>query len=90
MQKLLLLSQLMKTMLEIDEKVNVVDTVQTPKLSHSERLKALRRPTVFEHGAVVMDVFVMKLQNTEYSMADNRTLRIFLKKVARVSAKLAT
>ncbi|GFT28686.1 hypothetical protein TNCV_4832481 [Trichonephila clavipes] len=78
MQKLLLLSQLMKN----DEDINVEDIIQTSKISHSEELQAQTALQYFElQGASAMNLlfltaFAMKQQNAKCSTEDNRTVRI--------------
>ncbi|GFV81599.1 hypothetical protein TNCV_1702561 [Trichonephila clavipes] len=70
-----------------DEDIEVEETVQTPNISHSERLRAVETTfQVFEQrGASVMDLLflrrvLMKQQNADCSTKDNGTLCIPLKK----------
>ncbi|GFX49084.1 hypothetical protein TNCV_786401 [Trichonephila clavipes] len=70
-----------------DEDIEVEETVQTPNISHSERLRAFGTTFQFfeERGASVMDLLflrrvLMKQQNADCSTKYNRILCIPLKK----------
>ncbi|GFV78217.1 hypothetical protein TNCV_1036851 [Trichonephila clavipes] len=70
---------------KVNDGVNVEDIVQIPKVSHCERLKAVKTTIqYFEQGALVMDLIFLRLLHDETANAacsteDNGKLGISLK-----------
>ncbi|GFV19075.1 hypothetical protein TNCV_3222941 [Trichonephila clavipes] len=67
--------------MSVNEDVIVGETVQTPKISHSEGLKVVEITfQYFEQGTSIMVLLFLHQQHADYSKEGNRILRISLKK----------
>ncbi|GFU73834.1 hypothetical protein TNCV_554621 [Trichonephila clavipes] len=84
MQKLLLLSQFMKNCRKMIEDVNIQDTLRTPKITRSEKLKAVETTLEYfeRQGALLLCSFAMKQQNAECITTDDFFSRVFIESSA--------